>query len=98
MTAVTGPGGRLTPSYSGRAETLYLPVDTAEVHAAQERRSAVREAAQLVAAGRRGRAQFVLARSVMRQARILGVGHTDIGPTCPCGGRCPAGHSARGAQ
>ncbi|GAB2762826.1 hypothetical protein [Nocardioides pakistanensis] len=52
-----------------------------------ERRTATRKAAALIVAGKTGRAQYELARSVIRQARIAGLGTPEIGPTCPCGGR-----------
>lgn len=52
-----------------------------------ERRSAVTLAAQLIAEGRPGRAQYELARSVTRQARIAGIAAAQV-PACPCGGRC----------
>jgi hypothetical protein len=57
----------------------------------QERRAVVRRALALIVEGRPGYAEFVLARSVMRQARIAGLGDIEI-PACPrCGTRCP-GH------
>lgn len=55
-----------------------------------ERNSARRKAIALIAEGRTGRAQYELARSVIRQARIAGLGTQEIAPACPCGGsRCP---------
>ena len=36
----------------------------------------------------RGRAFYELSRSVIRQARIAGLGTLDLQPACPCGGRC----------
>ena len=53
-----------------------------------ERRAAVTLVTQLLVDGKPGRAQYELARSVMRQARIAGVGSVDIAPSCPCGRRC----------
>lgn len=53
----------------------------------QERHVAVRKAIDLLRAGKPGQAQYVLVRSVMRQARIAGLGSVEI-PCCPCGGRC----------
>lgn len=53
-----------------------------------ERNAAVRRASALIVEGKPGRAQYELARSVVRQARIAGLGTQDIGPTCPCGRRC----------
>lgn len=50
-----------------------------------ERRSAVRLAAQLIVQGKPGRAQYEIARSVVRQARIAGLGTQHIAPSCPCG-------------
>ena len=86
MTAVTGPGGRLpAPSHAGRVGAWRTPVATPVEHAAMERRAAVREAVRLLVEGRPGRAEFVMTRSVMAQARALGVGHTHIGSTCGCG-------------
>lgn len=54
----------------------------------QERHAGVREAMALILEGRPGKARYVLARSVMRQARIAGLGTHPINPECPCGGRC----------
>lgn len=53
-----------------------------------ERRQAVRKAAGLIVEGRPGRARYELARSVMRQARIAGLGTQPVEPVCPCEGRC----------
>jgi hypothetical protein len=66
---------------------------TPETHIDQERRAGVRRAAELIAAGEPGRAQYVLARSVMRQNRIAGGGTVEIHPACPCPGRCARGGS-----
>jgi hypothetical protein len=64
---------------------------TPEVAMSQERRSTITLAMQLIRDGKPGRAQYELARSVTRQARIAGLGTPSIVPTCPCGGRrCPA--------
>ncbi len=60
---------------------------TADSYIAQERHSAVRRALELIKAGRPGYARFVLTRSVIRQARIAGLGDVDL-PTCPCGRDC----------
>ena len=54
-----------------------------------ERRSAITLAAQLIVDGKPGRAQYELARSVVRQGRIAGCGTQVVEPVCPCGGRCP---------
>ena len=56
-----------------------------------ERRSAVRRALKLIGEGRRGRAEYELARSVMHQARVAGLKTWPIGPSCPCGGHRCAG-------
>lgn len=53
-----------------------------------ERRDATRRAAVLIVEGKPGRARYELARSVIRQARIAGLGTQPIEPTCPCEGRC----------
>ena len=53
-----------------------------------ERRAAVTLVTQLLLDGKPGRAQYELARSVMRQARIAGLGSPVIGPACPCGRTC----------
>ena len=53
----------------------------------QERHAGVREALEHILAGRPGRAQYALARSVQRQARIAGLGTPDL-QVCACGGRC----------
>lgn len=70
--------------YQDNAERF---ASTAGDYLDQERHVAVRTALQLVVEGRPGRAQYVLARSVMRQARIAGLGDVVIAG-CPCGGRC----------
>lgn len=56
-----------------------------------ERRDAARRAAALLVEGQPGRARYELARSVIRQARIAGLGTHVVEPTCPCGraGGCP---------
>lgn len=64
---------------------------TQEAHVDQERHAATRRAAALVAAGRPGKALYVMVRSVERQNRILGGGTVQLHPGCPCGGRCPNG-------
>lgn len=53
-----------------------------------ERRDAARRAAALIVDGKPGRARYELARSVMRQARIAGLGTHAVEPVCPCEGRC----------
>lgn len=58
-----------------------------ETYIDQERRAGVREALELILEGEPGRAQFKLARSVQRQARIAGLGALEI-PACACGGSC----------
>ena len=70
------------------AEAAHAAAYTPEQAIAAERNHAVRTAAALVIDGRPGRAQYELARSVMRQARIAGLGQVEIQPACPCGGRC----------
>lgn len=62
---------------------------TPEQAIAAERHEATRKAAALIVAGKPGRAQYELARSVVRQARIAGLGTHEIAPVCPCGGGCP---------
>lgn len=64
---------------------------TPEGYVDQERRVAVRRAIRHIVDGQRGKALYVLVRSVERQARIAGAGHIDIHPGCPCGGRCEHG-------
>ena len=88
---MTGPGGRLTYRTGPLIDTWPAPpLSTPVEHAAMARRAAAREAVRLIAAGRRGRAEYVMTRSVMSQARMLGVGHTHIGPSCGCGrADCP---------
>lgn len=56
-----------------------------------ERNAAVRKATALIVAGKPGRAQYELARSVVRQARMSGLGTIPIEPSCPCEGRCRRG-------
>lgn len=53
-----------------------------------ERRSAVQLATRLIVDGMPGRAQYEMARSLVRQGRIAGLGTQVIEPVCPCGGRC----------
>ena len=53
-----------------------------------ERNASTRRAVALLVDGKPGRARYELARSVMRQARIAGLGTLHVDPTCPCGGRC----------
>lgn len=69
-------------------DNVELAAYTPEVAIAHERRATVTLAAQLIVDGRPGRAQYEMARSVMRQARIAGLGTQTIAPVCPCGGRC----------
>lgn len=71
--------------FSDQASAVATTADTA---IDQERRSARALATQLILDGRPGRAQYELARSVVRQARIAGLGTQEIAPACPCGGRC----------
>lgn len=59
-----------------------------ETYVDAERHSAVREAVALLREGHRGRAEYVMARSFMRQARIAGLGHTDLTPCACCGLTC----------
>lgn len=54
----------------------------------QERNAAREKVLRLIVEGMPGRAQYELARSVVRQARIAGLGTLEVGPVCPCGGRC----------
>jgi hypothetical protein len=64
---------------------------TPDTYIDQERHAAVRKTIELIRQGRPGMAQFVLTRSVMRQARIAGLGDIEI-PACPrCGGGCDHG-------
>lgn len=62
---------------------------TPEQAIAAERNEATRRAVRLLVDGMPGRAQYELARSVVRQARIAGLGTHEIAPVCPCGGGCP---------
>lgn len=59
-----------------------------EDYLAAERHSAVREAVALLREGKRGRAEYVMVRSFQRQARIAGLGHTDLAPCRCCGMTC----------
>lgn len=53
---------------------------------ARERTTAVRDALTLILAGKRGRAEYVLARSLRRQLAHAGIGDLQLGPgTTPYG-------------
>lgn len=61
-----------------------------------ERRATITLAVQLLVDGMPGRARYELARSVMRQARMAGVGSVDLGRVCPCGRSRREGGGRRG--
>lgn len=66
-----------------------------ETYAAQERHASTREAAREIATGHPVLAAYRMARSVERQARILGIHGVMLMPLCPCGGRCEHEQVAR---
>jgi hypothetical protein len=53
-----------------------------------ERTLGVRRSIGHLLIGNRGRAHYELTRSVMRQARMAGLGTPDLSTPCLCGGRC----------
>lgn len=61
---------------------------TAGTSIAQHRHDGVQRAIGYLEKGMPGRAHYELVRSVLRQARIAGLGAVPITLPCPCGGRC----------
>jgi hypothetical protein len=52
-----------------------------------ERAATMAKVRPMLGTGRPGRIHYEVTRSLVRQARIAGLGTLDL-PACPCGGRC----------